>query len=76
MPPSVTCLTGGVISEYQVNEPGTLATLRHYVGQWARCLKLGLSTLKEFELNVQILLPSIALCWMPGAKVFSSGSCQ
>ncbi len=57
-------------------KPYTLATMRRYVRFWARWLKLGLSTLKEFEDNVQTLLPSIASCWMPGAKVLTLGSCQ
>ncbi len=59
-----------------VGNPDTLVTMRRYVGQWALWLKLGLSTLKEFEDNVQTLLPNIASCWMPGAKVLSLGSCQ
>ncbi len=53
------------------NQPDTLVTMRRYVGQWARWLKLGLSTLEEFEENVQTFLPGIASCWMPGAKVFT-----
>ena len=50
------------------SRPDTLATLRRYVGQWARWLKLGLKTIEGFELHVQSLLPSIASCWMPGAR--------
>ena len=36
-----------------VGKPYTLATMRRYVRLWARWLKLGLSTSKEFEDNVQ-----------------------
>jgi hypothetical protein len=57
-------------------KPDTLATLRRYVGQWARWLKLGLKTIEGFELHVQSLLPSIASCWMPGAQVLTLGNCQ
>jgi len=56
--------------------PDTLATLRRYVGQWARWLKLGLKTIEGFECHVQTLLPSIASCWMPGAQVLTLGNCQ
>ncbi len=50
-------------------KPDALATTRRYVGQWARWLKLGLSTIKGFESSVQALLPSVSSCWTPGAKV-------
>jgi hypothetical protein len=57
------------------HKPGTLATLRRYVGQWTCWLKFGLSTITAFEVCVQTLLPSISSCWIPGAKVFTLGSC-
>jgi hypothetical protein len=50
------------------SRPDVLANLRRYVGQWSRWLKLGLSTIKDFELSVQVFLPSISSCWMPCAK--------
>jgi Reverse transcriptase (RNA-dependent DNA polymerase) len=56
-------------------KPDTLATLRRYVGQWACWLKFGLSTITAFETCVQTLLPSIASCWISGAKVINLGSC-
>jgi hypothetical protein len=37
------------------NVPGTLATLRKHIGQWARWLRLGISTIKSFETSVQTL---------------------
>jgi hypothetical protein len=58
------------------SRPDTLATLRRYVGQWARWLKLGLKTIEEFEHGVQSLLPSISSCWMPGAQVLTLGNYQ
>lgn len=58
------------------SSPDTLATLRRYVGQWARWLKLGLKTIEEFEHGVQSLLPSISSCWMPGAQVLTLDNCQ
>jgi hypothetical protein len=51
-------------------------TMRRYVGKWTRWLKLGSSTLKEFETSVQTLLPTIFSCWIAGAKVFALGCCQ
>ena len=51
-------------------KPEKLATMRRYLGQWSRWLKLGLSTIKELEQCVQDLLPGIASCWIPGAQVF------
>jgi len=55
------------------HKPDTLVIMRRYTGLWARWLKLGLSSLKAFEHSVQTLLPSIASCWGPGAKVFALG---
>lgn len=57
-------------------KPDTLATLRRYVGQWARWLKCGLSTLNKFEHRVQTHLPGISSCWISGAEVFTLGYCQ
>jgi hypothetical protein len=57
------------------HKPDTLAILRRYVGRWARWLKSGLSTITAFEVSVQTLLPGISSCWIPGAKVFTLGSC-
>jgi hypothetical protein len=54
-------------------KPDTLATMWKYVGLWACWLKLGLSSLTVFEECVQTLLPSIASCWIPGAKIFVLG---
>lgn len=56
--------------------PDSLATLRMYLGRWARWLKCGIDTFTEFELHVQALLPSIASCWMPGTQVFTLGLYQ
>jgi hypothetical protein len=53
--------------------PDTIAKLRRYVGQWARWLKLGLSSIKEFETCVQKLLPGVSSCWTPGASVLLLG---
>jgi hypothetical protein len=53
-----------------------LVTMRQYVGKWARWLKLGLSTIEEFETNVQTLLPSLFSCCIPGSVVFSLGDCR
>jgi hypothetical protein len=50
-------------------KPDTLATLRRYVDQWVCWLKLGLASLTAFEECVQMLLPSIASCWIPGANM-------
>jgi RNA-directed DNA polymerase len=50
-----------------------LATMRRYVGQWARWLKLGRSSLTAFEGCVQTLLPSISSCWIPGTALFTAG---
>ena len=58
------------------SRPDTLATLRRYVGQWTRWLKLGLSSLTAFEECVQALLPSIASCWIRDAKAVPLGYCQ
>ena len=55
--------------------PGTLAIMRKYIGQWARWLRLGLSTIKAFEECVQMLLPSVFACWAPGARLFTSANC-
>ena len=46
-----------------------------HVRKWASWLKYGLTTMKEFERNVQTLLPSLYSCWMPGAVVLPSGYC-
>lgn len=51
----------------------TLATMRQYVRKWTTWLKLGMSTIKEFEESVQALLPSLFSCWRPGDDVFTSG---
>lgn len=56
--------------------PDMIATMRRYVGQWTRWLKLGLSTIKEFESSVQSFLPTISSCWIAGAKVFALGTSQ
>jgi hypothetical protein len=45
--------------------PDTLARMRRYLGKWATWLKLGLSTIEEFEPCVQSFLPCIFSCWMP-----------
>ena len=55
--------------------PDTLAILWKYIGQWARWLRLGLSTIKAFEECVQMLLPSVFACWAPGARLFTSANC-
>ena len=57
-------------------KPDRVVTMRRYVGKWTRWLKLGLSTLKEFELCVQTQPPSISSCWVAGAKGFTLGHCQ
>ena len=57
-------------------KPDRLATMRRYVRKWALWLKLGLSSLKEFETCVQTLLPSLYSCWVPGIKVFALDSCR
>jgi len=56
-------------------KPDTLATMRRYVDQWCRWLKLGLTTIKEFDTCVQTLLPSLSACWGPGAKMLTLGAC-
>lgn len=53
----------------------TVASLRRHFGQWTCWLKLGLSTINDFETCVTNHLPSISSCWMKGAKVFSLGKC-
>jgi hypothetical protein len=54
----------------------TFAVMRRYVGQWARWLKFGISSIKEFETHVLTFLPGIVSCWTPGAKVFTLGDCR
>jgi hypothetical protein len=58
------------------SKPDTFAAMRRYVGQWSRWLKLGLSTIKEFETYVLTFLPGITSCWMPGSNVFTLGNCH
>ncbi|MBP6986176.1 MAG: hypothetical protein KBB83_06275 [Alphaproteobacteria bacterium] len=53
----------------------TFATMRNYIRKWAAWTRLGLSTIEDFGICVQTLLPSIHSCWMPTPEVFSSGSC-
>jgi hypothetical protein len=57
-------------------KPDRIATMRRYVRAWTRWLKLGSSTLKEFETSVQTLLPTIFSCWIAGAKVFALAECH
>jgi hypothetical protein len=57
------------------SRPDTLTTLRNYIRKWASWLKLGLSSIKEFEKSVQILLPSIFSCRMPSAEAVTSAYC-
>jgi hypothetical protein len=57
-------------------KPDALATTRRYLGQWARWLKVGLSTIEGFENAVQTHLPSISSCWILGARVFTLGNRQ
>lgn len=64
------------LSSLAAHNPETLATMRRYVGFWARWLKLGLTTIEGFENCVQALLPSIVSCWMPGAQVLTLDNCQ
>jgi hypothetical protein len=47
-----------------------LAIMRRYVGQWARWLKLGLSSIEKFETYVQTFLPSLLSCWTPGLPLW------
>jgi RNA-directed DNA polymerase len=54
-------------------QPDILKRMRLYTGQWARWLKCGLSTIKEFETSVQTLLPSLFSCWSQGAQTMVSG---
>ena len=53
-------------------QPDLLKRLRRYIDQWACWLKLGLSTIKEFETCVQAFLPSLFSCWSMGAQTISS----
>jgi RNA-directed DNA polymerase len=64
------------LSALATHKPGTLATLRNYIRKWASWLKLGLSTLEEFEHCVQTLLPSIFSCWMLKPEASSSALCR
>ena len=52
-------------------KPDAFAAMRKYIGQWSRWLKLGMSSIKEFETYVLTLLPSLSACWRPGAEVFT-----
>jgi RNA-directed DNA polymerase len=56
--------------------PDALATTRQYIGKWACWLKLGLSSIEEFESYVQALLPSVFSCWTPAPKVLTLGDCR
>jgi RNA-directed DNA polymerase len=49
------------------HNPDKVKRLRRYIGQWARWLKLGLSSIEAFAVCVQTLLPSLFSCWSPGA---------
>jgi RNA-directed DNA polymerase len=57
-------------------KPDAFAAMRKYIGQWSRWLKLGMSSIKEFETYVLTLLPSLSSCWRPGAGVFTFGDCR
>lgn len=48
-------------------KPELGAALQRYLGQWARWLKLGLSTIVAFESDVQTQLPCLFSCWSAGA---------
>ncbi len=51
--------------------PDKIKRLRRYVGQWARWLKLGLSSMEAFAACVQTALPSLFSCWSLGPCAFS-----
>jgi hypothetical protein len=56
--------------------PDTLARMRRYLGKWATWLKLGLSTIEEFEPYVQSFLPCIFSCWMPDGVAHATPHCR
>jgi len=60
--------TLGHLLSLAAQKPAVLASMRRYLGQWARWLKLGLTTIKDFELCVKVYLPGITSCWTPSVK--------
>ena len=53
------------------SNPDKVKRLRRYVGQWARWLKLGLSSIEAFAVSVQTALPSLFSCWSQGTSAFA-----
>ena len=50
------------------SKPDVLGVMRRYLGQWARWLKLGISSITDFEQCIEVNLPGIFSLWMPRAR--------